>query len=161
MDSINLQDRSSDGRYVVYMTSNARGGTGLWVLSLSGAGRAVPFTETSARESQAQISPDTKWLAYTSNETGRDEVYVQSFPNAGHKQQVTTVGGVMPRWRKDMGELFFVDSRGRLNAATVRKGASLAFGPASPLFQTDIPFWGAAAIDWRALYATNGDGNDS
>jgi WD40-like Beta Propeller Repeat len=79
------------------------------------------IVQATASETQAQVSPDGRWLAYISNETGRDEVYLQSFPQPGTKRQVTTEGGVMPRWRKDMNELFFVDIRGGLNAVTVRR----------------------------------------
>jgi len=157
-DSVHLQDWSADGRYIVYMTTNARTRADLWVLPLFGARRPTPFAATSAGESQAQISPDGRWMAYTSDETGRDEVYVQSFPTPGSKHQVTTDGGVMPRWRRDMGEMFLVDAHGQLNSVTVRAGASIELGPATPMFQTDIPFWGVAAIDWRALYAPSTDG---
>lgn len=157
-DSVHVQDWSADGRYIVYMTANARTHADLWVLPLFGARRPTPFAATIAGESQAQISPDGRWMAYTSDETGRDEVYVQSFPSPGSKHQVTTDGGVMPRWRKDMGEMFFIDAHGQLNSVAVRAGASIELGPATPMFQTDIPFWGVAAIDWRALYAPSSDG---
>ena len=57
-----------------------------------------------------------------------------------------------------MSEMFFVDARGQLNSVSIRAGASIELGRATPMFQTDIPFWGVAAIDWRALYAPSSDG---
>src|SRR5437879_3823323 len=88
-----VADWSHDGRYIVL----SRHGSDLWGVALAGDRRPFPFLETPANETQAQLSPDGKWIAYTSNESGRDEVYVQSFPMPGGKRQVSIDGGVMPR----------------------------------------------------------------
>ncbi len=87
----------------------------------------VPFLKTAASEMQGQISPDGKWIAYTSDDSGRFEVYVRSFPAGGAKYPVSNNGGNFPRWRRDGKELFYrahdVDSRsGRREWPRVRNG---------------------------------------
>jgi hypothetical protein len=77
-----------------------------------------PGSQTAAR-----VSPDGRWIAYESDESGRYEVYVQSFPASGGKWQISTAGGAEPRWRGDSKELFYV-ARGKLMAVEVKTGAS-------------------------------------
>lgn len=94
-----LNDWSRDGRYAVYSVPGANGIPDLWLLPLfDDASRAqpVPFVTTDAADYQAKISPDGRWIAYSSGETGRDEVYVQRFPTKGSKQQVSPAGGSQP-----------------------------------------------------------------
>ena len=106
--NVNLQDVSPDGRFVVYMISGKDGRFELWVLPMFGNRQPFPFLQTAFNNSQAQISPDGRWIAYTSNEAGRDEVFVQSFPVAGSKYQVSREGGAQPRWKRSGGELFYL-----------------------------------------------------
>jgi serine/threonine protein kinase len=104
-------DWSADGRFLVYI---AGGGiirrSDLWVLGIEGSEPARPFIETSFPESHAQFSPDGRWLAYMSIETGVFEVYVTPFPGPGpgERRQVSTAGGGWPRWRRDGRELFYL-----------------------------------------------------
>jgi Tol biopolymer transport system component len=100
-----LCDWSRDGRYLAYIANND-----VWVLPLSGessVGKPVRVTETAFTEYYAQISPDSRWIAYDSNETGRREVYIQSFPQPGFKRQVSTTGGMIPRWSRDSKKLYY------------------------------------------------------
>ena len=68
----------------------------------------MPYVATPANEIQGQISPDGRWIAYASDETGRWEIYIQSFPEPGAKQTVSVAGGAQPQWRADGRELFYV-----------------------------------------------------
>jgi hypothetical protein len=103
-------------------------------------------TETPQDEGNAQFSPDGKWIAHTSDETGRYEVFVVPFPSLGGKLQVSTRGGTEPRWRADGKELFYFDHQNFLTAVeiTTTEGAFEA-GKATALFQareTWLPGWG-------------------
>ena len=86
---LNPQDWSSDGRFVIYMAPSETTGYDLWVVPLFGDRKPFPYLRSRFHESQAQLSPDGRWLAYVSNESGTDEVYVQSFPSPGSKRQVS------------------------------------------------------------------------
>jgi len=108
------------------------------VLPLSGDRRPSPLLCTPFTESHGQISPDGKWLAYYSNETGRYEVYVQPFPATGAKWQVSTGGGEQPRWRSDGGELFYLSGDKRLMAVHLGGGPSFDAGTPQPLFTTTM-----------------------
>ena len=81
------------------------------------------------------LSPDGRWLAYVSDESGRYEVYVQSFPGGGGKRQVSTGGGIGPRWRGDGKELFYHAPDGKLMAVPVKSGASFEAGAPVALFE--------------------------
>jgi len=80
------------------------------------------------------FSPDGKWIAYNADESGREEVYVTAFPSLGGKRQVSATGGLMPLWRRDGKEIFFVGVDGRLRASAVRPaGATLEVDEPQPL----------------------------
>jgi Tol biopolymer transport system component len=100
---------SPDERSIVYQVQDQKTQADLWVLSLDGDRKATPLLNGSFNESHGQISPDGKWLAYNSNETGTSEIYVQTFLPGLGKWQVSTGGGVFPRWRRDGHELFYMD----------------------------------------------------
>lgn len=87
---------SGDG--LVYYEFNPGNGSDIWMLDLARDRKAIPLVKTLFDESQAHVSPDGKWLAYTSTETGRGEVYVQPFPGPGPKVRTSTQGGSRPRW---------------------------------------------------------------
>ena len=84
------------------------------------------MARTPFEERDGQFSPDGRWIAYASNESGRMEVYVQGFPSAGDRWQVSTTGGSQPRWRGDGAELYFVAGNGMLMAASFRTTATNA-----------------------------------
>ncbi len=155
---VNLQDVSPDGRFVVYMILSKLGRFELWVLPLSGDRRPFPFLQTEFNNGQAQVSPDGRWIAYTSNEAGRDEVYVQSFPTAGSKRQVSTEGGAQPRWRKTGGELFYLAPDQVLMAVPVKDGQPLQVGRPTALFRTRLEFLGLQGPFFMAGYDVTADG---
>jgi Tol biopolymer transport system component len=136
-------DWSRDGRFVIFHQNDAKTKTDIWVLPLSGDGLVVPgkpfpFLQTEFNETYPKLSPDGKWLAYTSDETGRDEVYVQMFPSPGGKSQVSTSGGSRPVWRRDGRELFYAAGDGKLMAVDVKTGPKLEAGAPKPLFDTRL-----------------------
>jgi eukaryotic-like serine/threonine-protein kinase len=100
-------DWSGDGRYIVYDEINAKTGRDIFVLPTSGDRKPVPFLQSDFNETNGHLSADGKWMAYQSNETGRAEIYVQSFPPSGNKWKISTDGGSNPRWRGDAKELFY------------------------------------------------------
>jgi eukaryotic-like serine/threonine-protein kinase len=98
---------SPDGKRLVFWVKDAKTGGDIWVLSLEGEKKAEPLIATPFNETHAQISPDGKWIAYTSNSTGRNEIYVQPFPSGAGQWQISNKGGDWPRWRRDSKELFY------------------------------------------------------
>ncbi len=137
-------DWSRDGRFILYRTLNPKTRYDLWVLPVSpqaGDRKPFAFVNTSFEEREGQFSPDGRWVAYQSNESGRFEVYVQPFPGPGGKWQVSTEGGAQPRWRGDGRELFYIRLDGKLMAVPVTPAAAgQAFEAGSPvaLFETRI-----------------------
>jgi hypothetical protein len=88
-------------------------------------------------EVAAQFSPDGRWMAYTSNESGQPQVYVQAIPASGAKWQISSDGGDQPRWRGDGKELFYISADQKLMAAPVKAEAGFETGPPQPLFEID------------------------
>ena len=130
-DSQRPKDWSPDGKLLLftqYSDGNAAQGS-LWVLPLAGDRKPVPFLTMPYPQSQGQFYPvasaGSHWVAYISNETGRNEVYVQSFPPGAGKVQVSSEGGVQPRWRRDGRELFYIAADGKLIAAEVKRASSM------------------------------------
>lgn len=111
------------------------GGLNLVLVSLADK-KVVPFLPGRTNKSNGQISPDGKWVAYESDETGEWQVYISPFPGGGGKLQVSPAGGIDPRWRGDGKEIFFLDPKGYLVAAAVDSENSLSTGATTPLFQT-------------------------
>ena len=131
-------DWSSDGRYILYQNIDPKTKRDLWVLPLFGDKQPLPFLVTEFNESQGHFSPDGHWVAYTSEESGRPEVYVQSFPVTGGKWQISTSGGGQPVWRRDGRELFYIDPDRKLMSVEVKAGATFEAGISKPLFDTRI-----------------------
>ena len=129
------QDEAPDGQSLIVQNTNRSGD--VWSLPLHGDGKLAPLIATSAGERSARISPDGRWLAYGSDESGRFEVYVRHFPVTDEKWQVSMRGGGWPYWRGDGKEIFFVGVDGFLMAAPVSAaGGSFSSGTPVPLFQT-------------------------
>lgn len=118
-------DWSRDGQYLLY--TEAQNGNDVWALPLSGDKKPIPFLQTPFDETRARFSPDGRWIAYTSNESGRGEVYVQSFPPSGGKWQISTAGGFEPHWRGDGHELFFYSADDAVWAVDVSATDSRSF----------------------------------
>lgn len=147
-------DWSADGRFIVYQSLNPKTKWDLWVLPMSGDRQPLPFLQTEFNEEQAQFSPDGKWIAYTSDESGAPEVYVQTFPASGGKWRVSAGGGCQPRWRRDGRELFYIAADRRLMAVDVRLGATFEAGAPKALFGTRV----LTLTVFRNHYAVSADG---
>jgi Tol biopolymer transport system component len=128
-------DWSRDGRYIAFFSRGKETGWDIWVLPTFGDKKPVPFLKTRFAELMPVFSPDGRYLAYQSNESGRSEVYVQSFPGPGGKWQISTAGGVEPHWRADGRELYYRAPDQKLMAVEVQTGSVLTAGTALPLFQ--------------------------
>jgi eukaryotic-like serine/threonine-protein kinase len=130
-------DWSRDGRFVLFTSVDPKTSYDVWAMPLTGDRKAFPVVSSSFEERDGQLSPDSHWVAYSSNESGRFDVYVQPFPSLGGKSLVSPNGGAQPRWRKDGKELFYVALDGQLMAVPITLSASgqrVDVGRASGLF---------------------------
>jgi Tol biopolymer transport system component len=131
---------SPDGRSLAYFNiGNPKTGYDIWImpdpLGPPGSQKPYPFLHGEFDENNPQFSPDGRWMAYQSNESGRFEVYVVPFPGPGGKRQVSTKGGSLARWRPDGKELYFIAPDKRLMAAQVdAKGGAFDVKGIEPLF---------------------------
>jgi Tol biopolymer transport system component len=98
---------SPDGKILLFGRLSSGGALGIYAISLDGSGKVQPFLQATFNQSNAQFSPDGHWVVYTSNESGRDEVYVQPFPGPGGKWMISTEGGNYPMWARSGREIFF------------------------------------------------------
>ena len=137
-------DWSRDGRHIVYSATSPRTGSDLWMLPVGDERKPVAIVQTPFNESDGRFSPDGRFIAYVSDESGRDEVYVQALPPSEGKWQISTGGGTLPRWRDDGRELLFVAVDGELVGVEIEgAGAAIRPGRTRPLF----PLRGAEAYD--------------
>jgi Tol biopolymer transport system component len=133
--SIYQTDWANDGKYIVYRKDGEKTASDLWLLLLSGDRQPKPYLTTQFDERWGKVSPDGRWLVYQSNESGRNEIYVQAFPEPGRKVIVSKGGGTHPRWRRDGRELYYVAPDDKLMAVPVEPGANFAAGTPVPLFE--------------------------
>ena len=130
-------DWSSDGRHLAYISRSD-----IWALALpvTGDPRPLRVTDTPFAETSARFSPDGRWIAFQSNESGpRQDVYIQSFPEPGAKQQVSAAGGILPRWRLDGKELFYIAPNLTLMSVSLEPtGTGLQVGTPVLLFQSSV-----------------------
>jgi serine/threonine protein kinase/Tol biopolymer transport system component len=138
------RDWSRDGRYLVEEVFGST--SSIWALPLTpgqvgSTRKSVPYVNDGANETNARLSPNGEWIAYDSHETGRDEIFVQTFPKPGGKWQVSTSGGTRPVWSRDGKELYFIDQDGAMNAVGVKGGPAGGFQSSSPqvLFKNYAP----------------------
>jgi hypothetical protein len=131
-----ITDATAD-RIVYY--SSAQGLGRMWSVPWDGAAKPSPLMETGTDVRQPRVSPDGRWLAYVSNESGEYEVYVQQYPVAAGKWRVSTTGGIQPVWRRDGKEIFFLATDGQLMAASFSGGSGTAtIGQPVALFETQL-----------------------
>jgi len=128
---------STDGRFLLYWVNGLKTGADLWVLPLLGDRKPFPFLVTESQEGNGMFSPDGRWVAYFSTESGDVELYVAPFPGPGGKRQVSTSGAGIPAiWRKDGKEIFYLGADDKLMAAEVNdRGATLEVGAVRALFE--------------------------
>ncbi len=142
---------SADGRFILYGRLDPKMRGDLWVLPLEGERQPFLFLQTPFAEQTPRFSPNGRWVAYTSNDQGRDEVYVQTFPAAGGKWQVSINGGLLPHWRSDGKELFYLSGDNKLMAVEVKPGSSFEAGVPKALFDL-------APLRAASVYAVTADG---
>jgi serine/threonine protein kinase len=127
---------SPDGRYLVYLRRTGTQPLEVWALPLFGDRQPIPVVQNTFLKAGPAVSPDGKWLAYSTNESGRNEVYITAFPGGGAKWQVSTSGGWAAHWRRDGKELFFLDSADKIVAVDVSlSGTAPQLGVPHVLFQ--------------------------
>src|SRR5207244_3241821 len=119
---------SPDGRTLTYTDLDSTTRRDIWSLSLSDR-RKTKFLHTAANESNSALSPDGRWIAYQSDRSGRDEIYVQPFPGPGAEELVSTEGGHNPRWSRSGRELFYRDGDKMLAVAITTQPAFEASKP--------------------------------
>jgi eukaryotic-like serine/threonine-protein kinase len=146
-------DWSADGRFLAYYRTDPQTQLDLWVLPLAGDRKPLAFLHSEFNESQGQFSPDGKWMAYVSDESGASQVYVQSFPTLTGKWQVSPDGGSQPRWRRDGKELFYLSVDRKLMAVTVKTGDVFEAEAPRALFDTTLPYLAS-----RQTYSVSPDG---
>ena len=131
-ESKRVSDWSRDGQLLIYTAGSANAGTDVWAVPLGADAKPLPVDVSSGNQSQAVLSPDMRLIAYVSDESGSDEVFVRAFPSGG-KWQISAHGGTRPQWRADGRELFFL-SAGRVMAVDIAQGAELRFSGPRALF---------------------------
>jgi Tol biopolymer transport system component len=112
-------DWSRDGRFIVYETIGPSTRSDIWALPVSPRGQPFPVATSAAAEKQGQLSPNGRWVAYVSDDPGREEIFVQAFPDAKEKWPISTTGGSQPQWRRDGKELFYISRDLKLMAVGV------------------------------------------
>ena len=143
---------SPDGKSLLYSTGAAVvGNTDVWVLPLEGPRAPVPFLQSPFNETEARFSPDGRWVAYVSNETGSNEVYVTRFPGPSGKWPISSAGGSYPRWRGDGRELYYLARDGTMVAVRVNgQGTDFAVEGERRLFATRVNTAGRSPYDVSA-----------
>ena len=159
-------DWSCDGQFIAYSSQVPDyQHMHTWIVSLNASEqqkKARPFLQHSCEEFSAcfcsgETGETPRWIAYSSNETGRLEVYVRDFPAGGRKWQVSNQGGLIPHWRRDGRELFYLTPEGMLRAVAVNLGTAVDFGAPQALFATGVRFTPGYKT-WMNQYAVTHDG---
>ena len=131
----------------------------MWVLPLSGDRKTFPFLQSEQfSQTGPKLSPDGQWLAYHATESGRYEVYIQSFPKTGAKWQVSTGGGIEARWSHDGKDLFYLALDGKLMSVGVKGNFALDVGTPKPLFEPHILGGVRTILGFRHQYDVTPDG---
>jgi Tol biopolymer transport system component len=145
-------DWSADGRYIALVSGSP---TDILLLPLAGDQTPVSLVRSPADQMHANFSPDGKFIAYTSNESGRYDVWAETLPLSDRRWMISTSGGYEPRWRADGREIYYLSQDRTLMAVTVSSGAA-PFGVPQPLFQTDVH---AGVNVLRTHYVPSRDGS--
>ena len=139
---------SRDGRFLLYVTNSRTTNNDIWVLPLAGDRKPYPYLQTEASENWAAFSPDGKWVAYSSTDTGTIEVYVSPFPSNGKRWRVSADGGSQARWRRDGSEIFYLAQDRTVIAASVTiSGNEFTVNGYDPLFEIRHPYGAYHAFD--------------
>jgi Tol biopolymer transport system component len=151
---LNIYDWTPDGKEIVYGRQDPATRWDLWILSLEGDKKSRPFLVTPYFEDRGKVSPDGKWIAYRSNESGQFETYVQAFPGGGGKYRVTMNGGNNVQWSADGRHLYYGSTNdiNTIYVADVLPGPKFALAPARVFgHSSETSFDGAIGADGRRL----------
>jgi Tol biopolymer transport system component len=146
--------RTTDSRSIISYEVDPRTKRDIWLRQLDGDGKSTLLVQTPGSDIGGPVSPDGRWLAYASDETGEYEIYVTSFPNAKGKWQLSANGGIGPSWRKDSRELFFYSREGQLMSVEITASASFTASAPRVLFE----FRSGNGLTFVAPYAAAADG---
>ncbi len=152
-----LSDWSRDGRYILFSSLAPRGKPkyGIWVMPLFGDRKPYAYLQTDFNNSAAVFSPDGRWLAYQSDESGSYQIYLSPFPAGGGKWGVSQGGGVQPMWKHDGSAIYYLTLDGKLMEASIQeKGSAVEIGTPQELFQQPLTDSGPNARG----YAVSPDG---
>ena len=165
--NISLTDWTRDGRYIVYFDRARTTRGDIWIVPVAEGGAPRPFLRTQNYEAYGAVSPDGRWMAYDSDESGHDEIYVQPFPGGGKPYRVSAEGGYVPRWSADGKQIFFLTPSNDMAAARVTGSFATAVPrtlfhlpglvPPPPAFHP----WYAVAPDGRFLMVVTPTDNPS
>jgi eukaryotic-like serine/threonine-protein kinase len=136
---------SADGRFLLYSESSS-GRLAIWMLQLEGDRKPAPFLKGDFNYKQAKFSPDVHWVAYVSDESGRDEVYVRAFPSGESRWMISVGGGTRPSWRRDGRELFYVSPKRLLTSVALQWDSARDLRTGIPVRLFEMPF-GADAFE--------------
>jgi len=131
---------SRDGGLILYSQTGGNTGRDIWALPLSGERKPYAVLDGPFDQDQALLSPDGKWLCYTSNESGRQEIYVESFPDRSGKWQISTSGGQDARWRGDSREIYYLGPDQQMMAVPIQTQPTFEAGVPQRLFTARILF---------------------
>ena len=145
-------DWSSDGQSIALVSWSP---TDIWLLPLAGDKKPVALVQSPSDQMHANFSPDGRFIAYTSNESGRYDVWVETLPPSDRKWPISTNGGYEPRWRADSREIYYLSEDRKLMAVSVSPG-TVSFGVPRPLFQTEVH---AGVNVLRTHYVPSRDGS--
>ncbi len=155
-----------DGQSVVIRLVNGASQGDFFVMRLSDAQSASPYLQIPFNLTYGQLSPDARWMAYSSIESGRNEIYVQSFPSPSTRYAVSTDGGIQPRWRRDGRELFYLHApqgsasqQAMMSVTLEPAGAGLKFGVPAALFDAYAASSLHGGLPMVFQYAVSSDGN--
>jgi Tol biopolymer transport system component len=142
-------DWSHDGRFLLFEQADPKTNWDLWALPMAGDRTTFPILQSEFNEIQGVLSPDGRWVAYSSDEAGGYQVYVQPFAGpsltagsgqrSGAKWRISTDGGVQPRWRSDGKELFYLSAEMKIMSVAVKTVPAFEAGKPLPLFTPTIP----------------------
>jgi Tol biopolymer transport system component len=156
-DKRKIPTDSSRGEFLIFQQEEPMSGWDLWALSMKGDLKPFPVLRSRFNEVHGALSPEGNWLAYASDETGDEQVYVQSFTgaptisgngrHAAGKKRVSADGGFQPHWRSDGKELFYVSRDRKIVSVSIKTGPPFEVGTATPLFASTIQSRAAREYD--------------
>ncbi|HEY6930097.1 MAG TPA: protein kinase [Thermoanaerobaculia bacterium] len=151
-------DFKPDGQFLLYREFSSETRGDLKYLPTSGEGKPQNFVATAYDEGCGAFSPDGRWVAYTSDESGQSEVHVTSFPDASRHYRVSSGGGTQPRWSPDGRELFYLSGTKMMSVPVERPADDLTFGSSLVLFERALQTFGGTAFNFSTRYDVSRDG---